>query len=56
MLTWLKKENILPGREISIISEDKFGDCVLVTLNKSEKRVSLSVASQILFQWRKEIE
>ncbi len=47
MLTWLKKENILPGREISIISEDKFGDCVLIKLNKSEKRVSLSVASQI---------
>ena len=47
MLTWLKKEDILPGKEISIKSKDKFGDSVIISLDGSEKRISLSVARQI---------
>ena len=47
MLTWLKKEDILPGKEISIISKDKFGDSVIVLLNGIEKRIAFSVANQI---------
>jgi len=47
MLTWLKKEDILPGKEISIISEDKFGECFIILLNDIEKRISHSVAKQI---------
>jgi len=47
MLTWLKKEDILPGKEISIKSKDKFGDSVIISLDGSEKLISLSVARQI---------
>ncbi len=47
MLTWLKKEDILPGKEISIKSKDKFGDSVIISLDGTEKRISLSVARQI---------
>ena len=47
MLTWLKKEDILPGKVICIKSKDKFGDSVIISLDGSEKRISLSVARQI---------
>ena len=47
MLNWLKKENIFPGKEIIITSEDKFGDSIIVLLNGIEKRIALSVANQL---------
>ena len=55
MLTWLKKEGIIPGKEISIISKDKFGDSVIISLHESEKRISLSVARQICVSQEVEI-
>ena len=55
MLTWLKKEDIIPGKEISIISKDKFGDSVIISLHESEKRISLSVARQIFVSQEVEI-
>jgi len=47
MLAWLRKEEILPGSKIRLISKDKFGDSVIINLNKNKKRLAFSVANQI---------
>ena len=47
MLAWLRKEEILPGSKIALISKDKFGDSVLIALNNNQKRLAFSVATQI---------
>ena len=47
MLAWLRKEEILPGCKITLISKDKFGDSVVISLKNNEKRLAFSVANQI---------
>ena len=47
LLVWLRKETIIPGNKVTIISEDKFGDSLLINLGNKDTRLSLSVANQI---------
>ena len=47
MLAWLRKEDILPGCKITLISKDKFGDSVVISLSNDQKRLAFSVANQI---------
>tara|TARA_Y100001970_G_scaffold141089_1_gene173731 strand:+ start:249 stop:905 length:657 start_codon:yes stop_codon:yes gene_type:complete len=47
MLSWLKKENIVPGINIRIISKDKFGDSFVIQQGDNNIRLSFAVANQI---------
>mgnify|MGYP001191034231 FL=1 len=47
MLGWLRKQKILPGTKLVILSEDKFGDSLIIKLNTKDKKISLLVAGQV---------
>lgn len=47
MLVWLKEERLVPGVQIEILSQDKFGDSFVISLDGNEKRLAFVVANQI---------
>ena len=47
MLGWLRKQKIIPGTKLVILSEDKFGDSLIIKLNTKDKKISLLVAAQV---------
>ena len=47
MLSWLRKNEIVPGKQIEIIDKDKFGENIQIKLDGRDKRLGFSVANKI---------